>query len=363
MRTFADPSPDARARKFIDTAFADIAARNGLGSDDHWHTPTLHPMADARLISAAAALLRCGAVSAASAHNVFAASASRLEQSAIVTKWGTAWGLNFPWHRHDAPVDEPYVVTTAFVAQALGEAADLGYAPARHLAGAVQTTLLDWPRLDGLPIYSPKVPRLVANAVALWARCVCGAIDTAAAVDFVESHYVALAGWKYAPDKDYVDLIHNSYILDAMRVVRGASFAKPRAFALLSFFRGAEEWNDSARIKPLEKAPATKHEFRLLHDAVAIYAGRAARPKSLGEMLGAVAGFSFDDEQDALQSALRELFEVTLDACAKEDGTPRELFVDVDGNLKPRNLAHVVYGFARAIEAGRAGMPSGKIRA
>jgi hypothetical protein len=363
MRTFADPSLDTRARNFIDRALAEIAARDGLGSDDHWHAPILHPMAEARLISAMAALLRCGAVSVASAHEVFAASVSRLERSAIATQWGTAWGLNFPWHRHDAPVDEPYVVTTAFVAQALGEAAGLNYAPAGHLAGAVQTALLGWPRLDGLPVYSPKVPRLIANAVALWARCVCGAIDTAAAIDFVESHYVPLAGWKYAPDKDYVDLIHNAYILDAMRVVRGTSFAKPRALALLSFFRGAQGWNDSARIKPLEKAPATKHEFRLLDKAVAIYAGRAARPKSLGEMLGAVAGLSFDDEQDALRSALRELFVVTLDACAKEDGTPRELFFDVGGNLKPRNLAHVVYGLARAIEAGRAGMPSDMIRA
>ncbi|MFW6237461.1 MAG: hypothetical protein ACOC3F_03670 [Desulfosudaceae bacterium] len=144
----------------------------GRGRDDYFDEPIVHPMAEGKYLSTLATLHETRLLSADRMRSHADAALERLAATSVATAPDeAAWGLGF--HRADTEPDEPFVVTTAIVASGLldlpdGLGADMATAACTWLDRVAPRTNVE---VDGgrasLHLYSPSMPVLIVNAVAV----------------------------------------------------------------------------------------------------------------------------------------------------------------------------------------------------
>lgn len=258
-------------------------------------------MAEAKYLLAIDEMVRSGLMSDKSHARRAGDAVGRLEASAVVNEERVrAWGLGFA--HGEGTAEEPYVVTTAFAAQALLSIDRRGHTP--HARVVLEATLrwldervpLQRKALSAghtqVPQYSPHTAAVITNSVALWAAGVAlregRRSDIAGPLEWIDTQYVAGAGWPYAPEHPRVDLVHQCYILNALGSISGYGAVEGRALECLSPFLQFGELIDKFDILPMEEAVATAAMSRssLLHVrdeiGLVLYAD-AARPWGVGE--------------------------------------------------------------------------------
>ncbi len=359
-----------RAKRFIDAALHDIAKCNGRGIDPHWKTPTIHPMAEAKLLSAAATYVRAGLISEASFAKICADATLRLAKTALERFGGLAWGLNFPWPERNAAADEPYLVTTSLVAIGLAEARRQGFSAGGDLLDGAVAALAGWPTTPSaygpIPVYSPAIAQPIVNTAAMWAVAgleagshALGDPAITAVGEFLEANYLPGLGWRYGVADNIIDLVHNAYTLQAARRLHPGKF-EAQATALIGLLRGQERFDDRVRIIPAAEVYglSPRQPFQIVGDRAIVRDGSPGRSWSTGEILVVIADLADLTYHHKywlgllrlmLAEAVKQVSAETPDGQVEVAGVLR----NEDGALHMRHLAHAMHGFARALETIR----------
>ncbi len=363
-------STSTRAKRFIDNALKRIAECDGRGVDPYWETPAIHPMAEAKLLSAVAAYARAGLISETGSRAICTEVVRRLGETALPRFGGIAWGLNFPWLERSAAADEPYLITTSLVAIGLCDARRLGFPGGSELLEGAVRALAAWPALQlpsgPIPVYSPAIAQPIINTAAMWAValieagfCTADAPLLSPVKRFLEANYLDGLGWRYGVADNIIDLVHNAYTLQAARRLFPDSF-EAQAAALIGLLRNGMSFDDKVRVIPaagiFELSPRV--QFQIVGDHAIVRTGDSARSWSSGEILVTIADLADQgDHRRYWLGLLRLTLAEAVDqlAVAAED-SPMAVDSDLQeqhGALYVRHLTHVLHGFARALETIR----------
>lgn len=258
-----DPrSVATRLRELLTALLESYEAAGGISRDAYCATPQWHAMAEALYLEGVVVAHSAGLMTTSQAAERARASIARLEAGALHRDPGAfaQWGLGFCWR--DFPQDEPFLVTTALVTRAITSAHAL--VPSRALAreGLAGVARLPARRLSfmetdfSVPVAYPSVDDIVDNAIALWAQLVIDhqdvlnpdentVRDAGRALAWLDQRFVQGLGWAYSDKQPVFDLIHQIYILEALRIYPGATNIEQRAVETLAAFRAGAGFVDS----------------------------------------------------------------------------------------------------------------------
>ncbi|MCO5124635.1 MAG: hypothetical protein M9915_12935 [Rhizobacter sp.] len=197
-------------------------------------TPSFHPMAEAKYLSALATLRTQGALSSGDHTSLIPSALAVLRESNLSPVGaGFTWGLGFEWI--DRPKSEPYLITSALCTQALlDNSALLDDQALQALGEYALAGLCRWVTSDrvsigrrSIPAYSPTVRAPIFNPGAYAA----GTIATARRRPYtlpkralaypekmlreLERVRVRGVGWPYSTSRNASDLVHICYIFHA----------------------------------------------------------------------------------------------------------------------------------------------------
>lgn len=356
----------AATRSHVESLLAHYERVQGVGPDDYDAEPRWHAMAEAKYLSAIAALRRTGLIASADHQRRVGAALDRLTSStASGTRAGSAWGLGFAYGA--AGTDEPYTITTAQVAAGLVENESLLKEGARERCRAIAAEAVQWlteacPRLREqsleLPAYSPANPRLIYNAIAYWAYALRVAadgghtvdVDLLAVAEWVFGQRRDQIGWTYEPASARVDLVHTCYITQALMAVLPTEHplgAQVDEFALLacSQFVVPQGLRDHFDVVARDAVLAQPRSwrggaFRLIGDWALVGLATPACTWSVGELLVVAAAGSGRPAVGGLwQAQIRWLSALA----AEQHQTPTSF----------RHAMHLAHGQARVLEVLR----------
>lgn len=355
------PAPARAPLRVVQTTLEAMLARyaeaDGISPrDDYDPVPRAHPMAEAKFLEACTDLHTSGLLGVAAYRARVAQSLRRLDELAVrPTAEACAWGLGFSFR--DAPVDEPYVVTTGLVVRALAHARPLLAAADASRLDALLSPAVEWltsgvERLphagSALPTYSPHIKVPAYNVAAVWAGALATAGDRSAEVEAVAQTVLTAGGdglgWRYAPESTRVDLVHNSYIVQGLLDVLGPEGDHVGAglSGLLQF--SGDPWLDAYDLRQLSDVEPSDlvrtPVVRTAGDRVLVGQDRAARAWSVGEATAALArlGAGGHGSSVALAAAHR-LAAHALATSAMDD--------------RFRHLTHVAHGLAALLRTVR----------
>lgn len=337
----------------------------GIGPDAYRETPMVHPMAEGRFLSAAVSACRAKLIKPERLAAMATTSLARLERRALVFGGGFGWGLGFSWK--EASANEPYLITTAIIAQGLCDLVEL--LPDLPLAAELSTKALD--ALEGwsshsalphpglglaLPAFSPMMQKPVVNAAACAAAVLSHAGRDPSGISrerllHIRESCLPGIGWHYAPQMPVIDLLHQCYILGALGIglgedPRNSRFCDKMLVETVAIF--------SARPGSLlDTATHEQDEPELPPHPQAILrftAGGALRVKpnparlwSLGELLATIADRAAAGHDTGWQAYAMPICEAVLARLSETEGEA----------LFPRHLMHAAWGLARILEVAR----------
>lgn len=305
-----------QVRTTVEGLLAHHAAAGGKGKDAYWDERLYHPMADAKFLMALTALRQTDLLSISKYQHLAEETARRLKMSSVQARIGRAWGLGFTWRQ--LPPDEPFLITTALVAEALGMSRSaLSDSPLveieetyREAVHTIASWCGRWVARDSLtgqmlPIYSPGISEPVLNTAAMACKVlvrygadagVSPAQITKARVDLqcIANSRIKSLGWKYCHNSPIVDLIHQSYLLSAMQQIVEASVLEEWVHECLSVFSANETFQDRCRIVGKEY-PGIGTEvvtIRKFENYYVEFPIGAARLWSVGELLAVVCAIA-----------------------------------------------------------------------
>lgn len=343
--------------------------QRGIGPDAYRVTPMVHPMAEGRFLSAAAAAARSRLITPARLHSMATTALARLERRKLPFGDGFGWGLGFSWK--EARADEPYLITTAVVAQGLYELAELlpELSPAQELSQQALGALEGWsegsavphPGLScDLPAFSPAMRRPVVNAAACAAAMLCRAGRDLSGTGKerllrIRESCLPGIGWHYAPQVPVVDLLHQCYILTALEAGIGEDpqnrrFCNRMLVETISVFSARPgELFDTARHEPDLPVlpPHPQAIWRFTPAGIMQVKPKRARLWSLGELLAALAdsiAAECNGGTTGWQAYAMPICEALLARLSESEGEA----------LFPRHLMHAAWGLARLLEVVRA---------
>lgn len=340
----------------------------GIGPDAYRATPMVHPMAEGRFLSAAAASKRMGLMSSKRLQDLASTSMRRLQKRKRSFGDGIGWGLEFSWK--GAKADAPYLITTAVVAHGLldvvAELPDVE--PAKLLLDQALEGLSSWCDQNGvyhsylgieLPAFSDNMQKPVLNAAAYAAGVLIAAKRDSsggelARLEAIKAASIPGVGWPYMPEAEVIDLLHQCYILTALDLSQPecsqhAAFRDQRVIETVALFNTVPgKFLDTGRIilGPLTEPPPPNQILRVQGGYNCLLRNAPARLWSLGELL-AVTSASIKGRNGEALSKWR-LFAMSI--C-------EEILFRIDQNetesTYPRHTMHASYGLARYIEAIR----------
>jgi hypothetical protein len=303
-----------RLRDLLITLLDRYDLTNGISCDAYCDTPQWHAMAEAQYLEAVVIAHGSGLLSDAQARKRVGAGIARLQAGALQRQPGVfaQWGLGFRWQ--ELPADEPFLVTTALVTRALmaanglAECADLAREGLQGLARLPQRNVVIEGKNVPLPVYSPNLPEVVDNALAVWAQVVLGSRNlfepsveamhhATLALKWLESRFLPGLGWAYSTRRPIIDLIHQVYIIEALHVDATACDLELRAIETFAAFRAGEQFIDSMAISScsaaLEAAERSGGHYAMFRgDQVLTASIKPARLWSMGAMLGSFGIFA-----------------------------------------------------------------------
>jgi len=360
----------ALVRSTIEAVVSAHAKCCGVSADAYLSTSIHHPMAESKYLRTLSCIRMMNLMSASKYDAEATKAINRLRRSVSpAAKTGSAWGLRFAYK--NTSKDEPYLITTAQIVTALIEAADLLCQPqeASELARSGLLWLIEGierretvfgERRLSVPIYSPGTERVVINAVAAWVEVLQRASDAGiidgfedeigSVADWVDSQWLPGIGWTYGPDSNVVDLLHQTYIIDAMTCVRGKGTQSNRLFEIMTAFRTDRRYLDTSKVYQYSSYSPDANTFRSrrfnIHgDYVQIFSAADARPWSIGGLLGSLAdAWSAAGPDD-------EFWRSALSAANEQAVQLAHSMLNEKFHL--RDLTHLSEGLARSLRVTR----------
>ena len=364
------PSALEMAKEYCLRLVDDFEAGQGVGPDQYWDQPIYHPMAEAKHLCAISALAAAGVISGASYEKRVRAALSRLEAANLSKNPDEAcWGLGFAWG--PCPADEPYVITTAQIAEGLLSCpAALGTQPLldaslKWLGSDERLMTIDANRAGAqaapfkAPAYSKNTQKAILNAIAVWAGVMHAAADAlqrpelappSAVFDWLWDSYIDPVGWVYEPGSARIDLLHQCYILLGLASARADARFESAAFRALSHFHQHDGILDKFDlVDEAEAVEALKRSSRITASSLGgerwiIRHPQPAKMWSMGELLSAYAFLTKRSVNPAFWEAqLRRTLAAALAAFANNKDAPSQAF--------GRDAMHLANGVAKTIDA------------
>lgn len=360
----------ARVREALLGLLADHHKTRGIGPDAYHAAPIVHPMAEGRFLAAIAASARTCLITPTRFQAMAAASVERLAECAVPFGEDLGWGLEFG-HR-DLGGKEPYLITTAVVAEGLIELSDLlpdvpDVSLFTELREQALGGLAAWCRDASvfnadlgipLPAYSPNLRRPIVNAAAYCLGTLLSGQPQDPSADQWRSALACVAkgrlpgiGWPYEPDSPIVDLLHQCYVLNALGRLPAELWDGPRVdravVETVSLFTDPSGFLDVAVLhKHPELPPRNPGALRCMGDCFVTMKPTPARLWSLGELLVTLSG-RIADHRDSNAARWRRyaqpVCEAVLSRLASDDAEARF----------PRHRMHAALGLARYMQAVR----------
>lgn len=283
-------------------------ALGGAGPDDYCDGDTVHPMAEAKFLSALALVPRERL--SLSFEEMADASLSRLASSGIGDNEQTGWGLGFAWGEH--PEDIAYVITTSMVARATHDLQGASTGALSKGAQELKTRAVSWlldsdllTQVDGVsvPRYSISQDLVAYNVVAQWAAAISiagTAFPEAArrgheAATWVHKQRIVGAGWPYAANSKRYDLLHACYVASGLLDVLTDQDGLPREVTeAVVAFQARSQWLDKFDLDSRADfedglVPPKGRSVTKMGEHVLMKFAAPARAWSLGELLLVIA--------------------------------------------------------------------------
>lgn len=360
----------ARARVALISLLDDYHQAGGCGPDAYHDIPISHPMADGRFLAAAATAARTRLIPMGQLRSMAKAALLRLDQAALPFAGGLGWGLGFDHGASDQR--EPFLITTAMIAEGLIELAPLlpDQPLAARLRDASQDALRTWCRTESalnadlgmeLPIYSATIRRPILNAaiyaISVLARSAARSENVASA-DLISSLRRIRdlrrpgIGWLDDPESPVIDLLHQCFILNSLSAGLPADLRNMAAEDLamvetLSLFSALPGFLDTASlVRDPELPPTGGVVLRPIGDAFLAIRPKPARLWSLGELLVALS-WRIEGRSDGRTGQWR-----AYAAPACEALLARLAEGDVETTF-PRQQMYAAFGLARFLAALR----------
>lgn len=367
------PSPrienlTTRVREALLGLLADHHKTRGIGSDAYHAALVFHPMAEGRFLAAIAASARTGLITPTQFQAMAAASAKRLAKRATPFGEGLGWGLEFGYRGLGGR--EPYLITTAMVAEGLIELSDL--LPDVSLLTELREQVLDgmagWFRDASvfnadlgipLPVYSPNLRRPIVNAAAYCLGTLLSGRPQDPSADQWRSALACVAkgrlpgiGWPYEPDSSIVDLLHQCYILNALGMGLPAELWNSPQADLAAVETVSLFWDPSGSLDVAvlhehpELPPRNPGTLRRIGNSFVTMKPKPARLWSLGELLVTLSS-RIADHSDSSAARWRYYAQPVCEAVLSR------LASDTTEAHFPRHQMHAALGLARYMEAVR----------
>lgn len=286
----------------------------GISDDDYFDTPIYHPMAEGKYLLTLAFCQEANWVTRHWFEVRVAKSCQRLKNESLVSSASElAWGLGFS--HNGLPCDEPYLITTAIVANGLGRAClaidsdelrDVEDRALRWIASFLRNTVDQSAGKPALPTFSPTQPIRVLNSAA-YAACTLAAalrrsgdssrygantLETCCAIlSGVAKSFVDGVGFPYAEGVDVFDLVHQCYIINSLlNEGRTENLELQALVAATNLFDG-NKFLDTFSVETIETAVEMQLRarracyFKTLHDKALVMRRKPARLWSMGEFL------------------------------------------------------------------------------
>ncbi len=362
MSAAAMPGPAAtgslagRARRLTLELLKAAHESGNRGPDAYTEERVPHAMADGKMLAALAVCRAEGWLSPLMDQLWTTAALERLDASRLVRGRTSGWGLGFATRGY--PPDEPFAITTSLVAAGL----DVTPGPLAKelLAGAARWLCGCCDPATGLPLFASVVPRPVVNVVAYWADAMrrTGKPDRAAiGYEWVRQRSIPGVGWGYEPGNDRIDLLHQGYIVEPLRLAALAGspgaptleVVERAARCVLATFDGPEHLLDKVDLMDESEAVSACERSRRLvlrptgaDDRWLVIHPKRARPWSYGETLVMAAGLAATGPNAVLWQ--RRLASMTTEVLDQWE----QVTAPWDGNVFPRDAMHLAHGLASA---------------
>jgi hypothetical protein len=365
MSTGPVVNPLTQARETLLRLLDVYEQAQGISGDDYDASLRVHPMAEGKYLCAIRKLHDANLLNDFYFTTKSQVVIERLEQHNLAAdpQHLACWGLGFAFR--EAPVDEPYVITSAIVAQGL---LGLTHESGQQLAGRALAWLTDAaPRrtvkVNGQSLvvhqFSQHIPEVITNVAAVAAAVLHVAQrepDPTAVLQWLQSNYQEPVGWPYAQDNPCVDLVHQCYILNALADLSGIASIERVALNTVGWFRS--EWGYLDRLTLVhheniqEWAARTATEcFVQLQDGnwLVRHAG-TARDWSIGELLVLLSRLTSEGKHHALW---RVLMRQVLDLAQRTVEEHLEAAQSTGELIRYRHSMHLAHGMAEALYALR----------
>ena len=330
----------------------------GVSVDDYCDTPLVHPMAEGKYLSTLAELFNAELINLSVLQRKASKSLARLERLNLARDPQEAcWGLGFSYR--NCPSDEPFVITTAIVTHGLLDLpGDMGGALAsralRWLKNSAPRTFVELgERKISLPLFSPNMPDVVINVVAVSAAALHRAnllTDSHGVVDWLLAQYRYPVGWPYTEGSCRIDLLHQCYILNSLIYMRGVQKFEEQVFRMLGIFKTSTGFLDKIDFvpslieKPFITNPGVDSWFAVRDNYWVVRYKTPARDWSIGELLVLISRLC---EQGCKRVFWEKMLRKTLELAKLR------LEKQIDGPTKRairfRHSMHLVHGVASAI--------------
>jgi hypothetical protein len=199
------------------------------GADAYFHSEIVHPMAEGKYLLSLNELNYCGLLSKNIFRTKVVKSIQRLEKIRLKTKdQNYLWGLSFKWN--DFSAEEPFLITNCVIVDGLLSIAEKNDIP--EVNAYIDKCIFSMDKymrnnsdIYGLPLYSPNISETIFNP-AIYAYSLMYRAHKIklikmlpnkfkSSVGLIKSNFIEGVGWPYGPTNNVIDLLHQSYIINA----------------------------------------------------------------------------------------------------------------------------------------------------
>ena len=297
---------NAKQLKTIAMDAVDIYANSkGIGLDEYYKEPYWHAMAEAWYLEMLGTLSEIECITKGTYYKLAEQSLNRIDKGKIRVEKGYGWGLGFKYK--ECSEKETYLVTSALVLRSLRKIGD--QLDCKDLVQGAYQGLHEYTNIPikwnnkniDLPVFCKSMPSIIENAIAVWADSVltkgCQIKDDGVneekakqALEWVSSKYLEQIGWAYSVRSSVVDLIHQTFIIEALVKNQEVARNERRAIEIFSNFRNGSSWVDSMETCSLREAIEASKKSKQCSvlfrgNKVLITKGKKARQWSLGGVL------------------------------------------------------------------------------
>ena len=363
-------SPLRLAARVVADLIAGFEESGGVSRDQYCSSAVYHSMAEGKYLQTLAYWHKEGWISDIWLRGRLKKAELRLLESAYLEvnqgEGNAAWGLGFS--HAGLPADEPYLITTAYVAKGLlnlplaaqtDSILDLKRGALRwieHWLGKDYVVSQESLAISKLPSFSPNQPLQVFNAVAYAASVIMLAttdktIDltggkrsseiASALLDSVGVQLISGIGWPYSSQSTRIDLLHQCFIFTALMSHMDFDIWEKQLIATLGLLFDGTKFLEKFDVLSLTEATARqtraiRSHVKLVGEHALAYQQTPARAWSLGELLLLTATLGKDSKHSDYWSVISKKVAQQIIG----------LYADPNSPMDHRQDMHVAHGLS-----------------